>query len=321
MPASRQELFAKLGLLKVAEPAMRAAATVAEEAEWRRGGESPHGALWHTSFHASSFPGDDPRACLRYQQYVLLDAPDKEPAPMRLMAQAEVGKAVELMLVRWFGGAGTLLSADQTGDDEFQTNFKDPESWLTGSVDLVIVPPGWNRPHVIEVKTKKLEAVQEMQAGQRGPDAKHVRQCKTYIDFVHDHADWWPDLKPCQDGSVFYLARTDDPSSCTAEFFYGYHPDFGRVGRERLGAARDAYLEGDLLPHPFGGKEWSQDPCKFCKFKKNVCKPDDAAGITRLRDSHANGWAAEVRGKHDYDETRRRVIGRWGAEDKEASAA
>lgn len=308
--------------MKVVEPAMRKAAEAAEERAWREGlDDSPHGQPWHTSFHASSFPGDDERSCLRYHQYVLMDAPRNEPAPMRLAAQGAVGSAAEELLVKWFGRAEVLLSADRKaeGGDGLQTGFADKENWLTGAVDVVLVPEGWDRPHVVEVKTKALNVVQAMQRGERGPDGKHVNQCKAYIGFAHElSADLWPDLKPCQDGSVFYLARDDDFTSVTHEFFYSYDPDFMLKGRLKLREAREAFQRGDLLPHPFGGREWSIDPCKFCQFKKHVCKPDDKEGITRLRDSHAVPWAEEVRGEYDYDAKRQAVLGRWGAKDMES---
>jgi translation initiation factor IF-1 len=42
-----------------------------------------------------------------------------------------------------------------------QTGYEDSESWLTGSCDAVVLPSGWRRFHVIEVKTKSDEHISE----------------------------------------------------------------------------------------------------------------------------------------------------------------
>lgn len=324
MGKTRPELLAALGLLDPVEPVTKRAFKHHEEKVWRgKLDDSPHGIPWHESFHASSFPGDDDRACGRYAVYGLMDVPGHEPAPRKLRGQATVGSAVEDMLVERWGSYGVLLS--NSHDSDYQTNFTDEEHWLTGNCDALIVPEGWDRPHVVEVKTKAHEVVLAMKRLQRGPDDKHVRQCKTYIGRAHEEADRWPDYKPCMSGTIYYCSR-DDPEF-TRSFFYSYDPNFMAQGRARLAAWRDNFQRGELPEHPFGGKEWSQLPCKWCKYKKHACKPDETRKvegkkepITRLRDSHGIDWADEVYDfNYDYDKTRKAVLDRWNAEDLETA--
>lgn len=317
MGITRTEMLARLGLLDPVEPTTAAAFAHHEERAWREDWDNdPHGHPWHTSFHASSFPGTDRRACGRRAIYTLMNAAPKEPTPRRLRQQAEVGQAIETLLVRRWGTFKVLLSNDRTRGEEVQTGFVDEERWFTGNCDAIIVPLGWNRPHVVEVKTKAHDQVVEMRRLQRGPDEAHVRQLKSYIGFAHEESrERWPDLEPCVDGSIFYVSREDNET--TRAFFYSYDARFMAVGRARLAEWRDHFLRGTLPPHPFGGKEWSKPPCQYCKYKKHVCKPDHQAGVERLRDSSTLAWTAEVRGEYDYDEARRAVLERWKAEDAE----
>lgn len=314
---TRAELLSRTGNNRIVEPTIVDSFKWYEDREWREDrGNSPHGWPWHTSFHASSFPGNDERACGRKAIYTLMNIPRKEATPRKLRGQAEMGNAIEEMLVKRWGNYGMLLSNDKTGDDEFQTGFTDEEHMLTGSVDAVLVPDGWRRPHVVEVKSKAHDVVKEMIALRRGPDDAHVRQCQTYISFAHELGpQMWPEYEACIDGTVLYCSR-DDPS-LTYEFFFSYDPRFMKAGRAKLQLWKDFYVNGELPPHPFGGKEWSQMPCQYCDFKKNTCKPDALDEVTVLRESHGIAFAEEVRGKYDYKETREAVLNRWGLEDKE----
>lgn len=310
MAKSLIQALSSLGEYKLVESITEQAFEIAEKKAWRENlDDSPHGEKWHTSFHASSFPGDDERACGRKAIYTLMNTPSVEATPRKLRGQGEVGKAVELMLVKAYGQANILLSNNQTSGDKFQTNFTDHECWLTGNVDVVLLPWGWNKPHVVEVKTKAHDVVKQMKQGERGPDVKHTRQCKTYIGLAHENAHYWPNLLPCETGTIYYLSR-DDPSY-THEFFYEYDPSFMAAGREKLKEWQEAFIQGELPPHPFKGKEWSIEPCKYCPFKKFACKPDQIDGITRLSESHAIEFAEEVYGEYDYESTRQEVLDRW----------
>jgi hypothetical protein len=313
---SSGEFLSRLGRIKVVEPEVKSAYKVAEELSWRES-DAPHGHKWHTSFHASQFPGD--RSCGRAALYTLMDIPRNEPSSRRLVEQGEVGKAIEMAIVRRFGKAEVLLSTDTT-DGGYQTGYEDPDTWLTCSVDLIILPQDWNRPHVVEIKTKSHQVVTEMLRG-RGPDEKHVDQLGVEVAFTRKEAHRWPELEPCNSGSVYYVSRDDNPDfrspRLTAEFFYTHDEGKFQAGLGKLRSWQDDFVHGRLPEHPFGGKEWSKNPCQYCKFKKEVCKPDQKAGVTELRESNGLKWAASVREDYDYESVRSEVLGRWGAEDLE----
>lgn len=340
MGMTRNQLFAALGVIRVVNPLADRAYANRERKIWEQDlDSSPHGHPWHTSFHASSFPGDDPVACARKEVYGLMNIPESEPTSRFLRAVGDAGKAIEDEVVGRWHDAGMLLSA--APDADVQTGFKDEENWLTGNCDAIVLPFGWTRPHVVEVKSKFQAAIDEMKAGQRLADPKHRRQCMTYIGLQHENykpervlvceKNWTIcsgmcvlckgsdclieiELEPVVDGSVYYVSR-DNPSD-TFEFFYSYDPAFMEEGREVLATARESFLSGNLPDRPFDKSEdkvvgWSQLPCKWCPLKKHVCKPDYVDKIDTLEDSHAIEVAKQIRPDYSYPNTRGQVLGRW----------
>lgn len=349
MGVSRAELLAALGLIQVVEPITKKAYEDRELRIWADDLEnSPHGRPWHTSFHASSFPGDDPVACGRMAVYGLLNVPDPEPTSRFLRSVADAGVAIEDEHVKRWEEAGRLLSNSASAD--YQTGFTDGVHWLTGNCDALLLPAGWTRPHVVEVKSKSQTKIDEMKNGTRGPDPKHRRQCLTYVGFMHEQANRFKDavvckhswklatgidtdygrnyycsdhdsdecligfdLEPCTTGSIFYISR-DDPSQ-THEFFMRYDPDFMKAGREKLAAWKKSFEDGKLpeRPRTEDGKlsGWSVEPCKWCDLKKHVCKPDYQAGIDNLSDSHAINFTKTIRPNYDLEDTRKAVLDRW----------
>lgn len=365
MGISRMELFSRLGVIKLVDPMIEAAYERQEEAIWRGDlDSSPHGAPWHTSFHASEFPGDNPYACPRAALYTLMNVPKNEPIDRRGRMYMDAGKNLELELVRRFGSSGWLLSADQTSGDDYQTNFSDDLTWLSGSPDVIVIPPGWDRGHVVEIKGKGvrrppryrelIDPIAEMRSMREEPTEKHVRQIKTYIGLANREfhlrvpyvwvcqSDWRVlavqqtaevvdtpecptceggcqrliEMRPVVDGTLLYAALDD--ATVTHEFLYSHDAKGFEEGRRKLTAWKDAFARGDLPERPSDWM-WSKDPyqCRWCPFKRDVCKPDDKAGIGRLRDSHAIPAAAAIRPGYDYDATRRAVLDRWGSTDKE----
>ena len=188
---SRGELWNRLQLSRTLDPITDAAYKQVEERKHREQlDDDPHGQPWHVSFHASKFPGDDPKACPRAALYGLMDfakeAGDRKArtlpfdrASRTIMA---AGKGIELELVQTYSDAGILLSAKP--DDEVQTGFEWPEAWLTGSVDCVIKWPGYELVVPIEIKTKYQAAIDEMKLAKRGPDISHIFQLKTQLALV-----------------------------------------------------------------------------------------------------------------------------------------
>jgi hypothetical protein len=334
-----------------------AASERAEEIHWRsRLADAPHGAAWFSSLHASSFPSDDPRACERLLAYKLLGVPEKEPFSRMLRGTMIEGQAIE----DWFVGDldldGRLLTPPATA--EHQLRIEDADHWLTGSPDVIVLPPFWNRPHYIEVKSKDLEVVAQMQAGSRGPDEKHVRQCRAGIGLANRVSQQiWPsvvvcsrtwrlalrgdpnpetgetdddgafmcrdhgqplvpgsclqriELQPLRTGSIIYAGR-DRPNN-TCEYFFEHDGARFQAGLHAVDRVREYFQRNELPPHPFGGKQWSEQPCKFCDLKRDTCKPDHQAGVRRLSETNGAAWARSVYGSYDVDEIIAAVTERW----------
>lgn len=312
---SRGEMLTRLQIKRTIEPITQAAYKKVEEERWRAGdGNSPHGNPWHVSFHASQFPGDDPMACGRQAMYRMMDLPNAEPFNRRARTVMAAGKAVEYELVSTLYEAGILISAGP--DEKVQTGFTFADAWLTGSVDCVIKPEGWNQPLPIEIKSKYQEVIEEMQAGKRKPDPNHISQLKVQLALVRhaqESGELWSDLDPVTHGYIYYLSR-DRPFE-TAEFRVDYDKRFFEIGVERLKQWKEMFKEGTLPSenpskrHPYGWR-WSYPPCQWCDFKK-TCKLDFEQGIDKLEDSVGIGRAKLVNPDYSLEEARKRVLERW----------
>ena len=189
---SRRDLYRSIGLLSEMEPMTEVLMRERAEALHRDDEyDSPHSRPWFVSQHASSFPGDTEDACARALVYRMMNIPSAEGAmDPWVTATGVVGKAVELDIAdAWFTGGRMLgVPEDPLHPERFQLGFVDPEHWLTGSTDLAILPVGSRRPHLIEIKGKSDDVLDEMVNGRllaqggevvkvpRGPDAAHVRQ-------------------------------------------------------------------------------------------------------------------------------------------------
>ena len=322
--ASRSELFARLGILKpLVDPILNAAYKLEEQQIWEKDlFNSPHGEHWHTSFHASSFPGDDEKACGRKAIYTLMNIPDFDPINRDGRAIMDAGKDVEKQIVTRFDRSGVLLSNDAGAN--YQLGFEDSEHWLTGSPDAVIRLPQFNRPHVVEVKSKDQKAVEEMQMGMRSFSPEHRRQVLTYIGLAHEMPEQinqvggvsiWPvDMdSEVNDGTILYVSR--DRPGTTHEYRFQYNKDFMDKGREVLASWKRQYLAEHLPDRPKSWK-WTEQPCKWCPVKK-ICKADYKAEEQRLYKSAGIAHAKEVRGEYDYEDTRGAVLARWGLDDSQ----
>lgn len=342
---TRLELWNELGKVSVIEPLLINAYQVQEDDIWRSGAEdSPHGMPWHTSFHASEFPGDDPTTCGRALVYSLLGPPNPEPITPHLRAWFDIGKNLELDWIRRWAYYGVLLSADQTAGDEIQTGFSDSAHWLTGSSDAIVLPPYWTRGHCVEVKTTSHEKVQNMLQGGDPPRShgKYIRQTKTYVALAHEEP-YMPTvmvcdvsglmiipelgmcrgghknacsprivtLEPPNDGTLIYSSR-EEPLT-TVSFYVAYDPEFMAAGRARLEELKGFFMRDEIPPHPREHQKakWSVDPCEFCDLKKFICKPDYTDKAVTLSKSHMRSWGKKVRKDFDIDERRRAVLDRW----------
>lgn len=328
MGITRQELFSRLQLIRVMEPITEQALETRERLAYRGklGDDSPHGRLWHTSFHASSFPGDDPLACPRKALYTLMDVPQDAPFSPKSRLMMEMGKTIEDQIVEGFYHEGILLSPPPW--EETQLGFTDDECWLTGNCDAVILPPALSRPHLWECKMKYARDIEEMRVGLRGPDEGHIKQTKTYIAYIHELSKHlWSDLPALRDGTIYYVSR-DNPRD-TAEFFIDYDPKYKEVGREKLKQWKE-WFEEDILPsqesgvipldvnakgqevvskrHPLGKEfRWTYQPCQWCDFKK-TCRADFKSDVVELSESNGVEMAQSMRPKTYTAEKIRKVV-------------
>lgn len=341
-----KEMLIQLGTLRVAEPSIDWAYMVALEERWRlQLDDSPHGRPWHTSFHASSFPGDDPQACGRFAMYGLMDIPKGGPTDRWLHGTAEAGKSIELSIVRAVRDAGLLVQSgqegrstdpearDEHGEPMPQIGFEDPDHWLTGSVDMPWMPHGHNTPLITEIKTKHEDKIREMALGQRQYDAKHRRQLLCSLGLAHEHPEAFlhpvtgKPLPAAQDGVLYYHPRdTPWPGPIeTFEFYFQYDPGFMEEGRAKLAEWKMSFLDDELpqkvahknrLSHPNGpGWRWSEGACKYCNLKK-ICRSDYEDGTTSLSESAAVAVATFQRPGYSHRAKRSAVLRSWGIDDE-----
>lgn len=284
-------------------------------------GNSPHGYPWHTSFHASQFPLDKDKACPRAAVYQMANFTKPEPPDRWLVGLGEVGKAIEVALVQKWHDIGVLLSPPPT--DPIQLGAKDSDSWLTCSFDSVLLPLGWNKPLPVEVKSKSLEKVRAMILQDRGPDDAHIAQLKVQLYFLSkNQKKWFPNLEPVTHGVIYYLAR-DDPK-VTKEFNVPLDIPFVEERLELLKQWKSDFIRGKIAQthdkkHPLGWK-WTELPCKWCPFKKEICKPDWQKGITDLGESSGVARTTELRSAYSYSGARTTVLNRWGERDLSKSS-
>lgn len=312
-----RELYAAVDLLpKVVDDLTDAAYKFVLDRDFKEDlGNSPHGHPWHTSFHASQFPVSTEYACPRKAVYRLSNFSEPEPPDRWLVGMGEIGKAIEVAVVSKWDELGILLSPPPT--EPIQLGAQDSDSWLTCSFDSVVLPFEWNRPLPVEVKSKSIEKVREMILGNREPDEQHIAQLKVQLYFLHKHqSEWWPNLQPVTHGVIYYLSR-DDPK-VTKEFNIPLDIDWVEERMDILKGWKEDFTNERLVDlgtprHPLGWK-WSEQPCKWCPFKKNVCKPDWQKGITDLSESQGIARTNELRSDYDFKETKQRVIDRWEEE-------
>lgn len=256
-----------------------------------------------------------------------MNIPDSEPISEYGRAIMDAGKAIETEYVTRYEEDGVLLSRPPT--DKYQTGFSDPNYWLSGNLDAVIRPPGWSRGHVVEVKSKDHQVIDEMRSGMRSYDEEHYYQLQVYLGFLQtesfklykDYAERIADsyIDPSfygltdkiETGSILYVSR--DRPRHTKEFVFDYDEDAWIRGTKLLNAWKGDFVSGILTPRDPTWK-WLDQPCKWCPVKR-ICKADNNAGIIRLSDSNAITTATNTRNSYDYIQQRKRVLKRWKAKD------
>ena len=330
MGLTRTEFLSRLQMIRIMEP-LAGEALEAREDQAHRGKldeDSPHGRPWHTSFHASSFPGGSKLACPRKALYTLMDIPQDEPFSPKSRLMMEMGKTVEQFYVEGFYHMGILLSPPPW--EPVQLGFTDPETWLTGNADAVILPPKLGRPHVWECKMKYAADIVRMKVGLQGPDEAHIVQAKTYVAFMRILGkQLWPKLPLIEDGTIFYASR-DNPRD-TAEFIVQYDPKFMEAGREQLKIWK-TWFDEDVLPSQLGGQipldetakgrkvskrhplgktfRWTYQPCLWCDWQK-TCKTDFKEEVLKLSKSNGVDYAKTLRKSYSPKAIRQAVYAAW----------
>jgi hypothetical protein len=123
---THKEMLTRLQVIQTLNPLVNRAFEISEQKRFEdQEGDNPHGRPWHVSFHASSFPGDDPKACPRQALYTMMDLP-KSAFSRRSRMLMNIGKQVELDIVRAFADAGTfsvpILMMKSRRDSQRRTN-------------------------------------------------------------------------------------------------------------------------------------------------------------------------------------------------------
>jgi CRISPR/Cas system-associated exonuclease Cas4 (RecB family) len=308
---SRLEFFRRLGAVRLIDPLLADQYARDEEANWRGTLQMSNRELgWNSSFHASQFPGDDPKPCGRRAMYRLMGIPSEKPFTPESRAYMEAGLDIEERTVQRFQRSGVLLSKTNGA----QTNFVSRKYWITGHVDAIIRPPTWYSPHPVEIKTTSNEKIEEMRAGMRTYDPQHRLQLMTYCWFTRRaHTALGFDklgMTPCQDGSIIYLSR-DKPRN-TFEFFIHFDPNVINLGLQQIVAWQKLFLTtpNGVLPPRNSTWKWTEQPCKWCDYKK-VCKADHNERVRDLDLSNAVVHAMEVKPSYLYREVRIAVLQRW----------
>jgi hypothetical protein len=319
---THKEMLTRLQIVRTLEPVVNRAFEISEQKRYEeQEGDDPHGQPWHVSFHASKFPGNDPMACPREALYTMMDLP-RGVFSRRSRMLMNIGKQVELDIVRAFDDAGMLLSASI--DHKVQTSFKAKDQWLTGSVDCVI--RRHDAPLPIEIKTKDRQTVLDMRLGKCGPDDAHVKQLKTQLGMIYvaqSLCEIWDNLEMVSHGYIYYVSRGDEKNErevLTAEFRVDLDKKFFEVGLARLAEWR-GWFEDNVLPelnpgkrdskfgHPNGWR-WSYLPCAWCDHKK-TCQEDFRAGVIELEKSVGIPRARKIRENYSYEKARQRVFSFW----------
>lgn len=136
--------------------------------------------------------------------------------------------------------------------------------------------------------------------------------------WCRDYETTFFQLEPPDCGEVYYWDRSWPRR--TKSFYFEHDRAFLDAGRAVFGAARDAFVAGELPPRP-DHFQWSIGPCGQCRFKPS-CRLDfgletpkkrkpSMPPVTELAESYAVAHARSMRPDYDYEATRGRVLEEW----------
>lgn len=320
MGITREELWRATGLKKI-EPGgpgldkwTHRAYTDLNKKIWRDNlDNAPHGHPWHTSFHGSQFPGGE-KACGRAAIYGLMDIPNVGPNSPMLTATAEMGKAAENQIVYRWGQAGLLIAGKppkKDGEEGVQFKVTDEGLWLTGAIDAVLGLPDFPYVLPVDIKSKSKEVIDQMKAGQQGYYPEHYAQVQAYIylcDLVYDDMDWKEKGFAPPIAAIIYYVSRENPRH-TFEFYVERDDEFIDRGIKNIQEWQATFKRGEL-PARDNNWKWTDDPCKWCRYKKMACKPDAKEKIIHAKHSNAIKFAKTLR-EYDHEAVSREVFDRW----------
>lgn len=287
-----------------------------ENREWMKSIRTPHGRPWHTSFHASGFPGGvNERRCPRKALYELMNIPGSPFTP-KSRAVMEMGRAVEQQIVYRLGRSGMTVGGAVSLDPELearQLRLEDREHWLTGSLDapLDLRSIGWDHVTPMDVKSKDTRSLIKLRIGEKEIPESNVGQVMAYghmCRLVHEDMGWEQmGLKPAE-GGILYFASRENPRD-TWEKWVEWDQEYVDAGLARLKDWIVFFQEGRLPERP---KEWrwTEEPCKWCDFKK-MCKEDIRNDIEKLQESTTIDLAKSRDPQYDPDKIIREVTKAW----------
>lgn len=305
MGITREQLFRSLGVIKDGpelDKWTHRAYKTEEERRWR---EEPY---FTSSFHASSFPGSE-KSCGRQALYKLMNFPDPEPISPRGIGIMTAGKCVEEQIVERWAKMGILLGPEYPQ----QLKIEDDNLWLSGYIDAPLnLYPDWPAVLPVEIKSKKNSVIEYMKVGGESYDEKHYNQLQAYIDWCirnHERMGWDKlGLLPAMGGIIYYVSR-EDPRN-THEFYVNVDELVIASANSKLSGWRQDFTM-DNLPARDKTWKWTEEPCKWCPFKKNVCKPDHVDGIVKLSESNGIKFAQEHNPSYNVENIKRRIEERW----------
>jgi len=238
-----------------------------------------------------------------------MNFPEPEPISPKGIGVMEAGKCVEEQIVERWSKMGIVLGPPYPE----QLRIEIEGLWLTGYIDSVLnLNPDWPYVLPVEIKSKKNTVIEYMKVGGQSYDEKHYMQLQAYLFYcIHEHYRLgWDELglEPAIGGIIYYVSR-EDPRN-THEFYIEANWDAMALANKRLEYWKE-YFQSDLLPPREKEWKWTEEPCKWCPFKKHVCKPDHVAGIVNLSESHGVEFAREHTPSYNVENIKRRVEDKW----------
>jgi len=317
--ATREELFKAAGIIrdypKLDKYTEKSFKQIEEDRRNKSLEENNNGKYRGTSFYSSSFP-DKNKPCARLALYKLMNIPEPEPISPFLRGAINIGHAVEYEIVYGWALSGITIGGSvplSYGEKIAQLRFEDKNLWLTASLDSVLdLRPEYDCVLPVDIKSKKHDVVEDMKRGRTSYEEKHFYQVQSYIymcNLFHEEMGWNDiGLKPAKGAFIYYVSRQDP--RMTAEFYIPADWDVINNGIEELKTWQKHFIE-EKLPERDKSWKWTEEPCKWCSYKKHSCKPDFKDNVAELRESNSVTFTKTLVPNYNFDIVKNGVLERW----------